>query len=117
MRLLEPATTLAQTGSHRGSLANGMAVEQPVNGSSSPPKARVTLMALELSTRSRPLGNFPKGQAAQVVEWLFAWLSRYRRLNIVYDCAADLFAGHIWIAMTSIIARRFVAQTQTPQRI
>ncbi|TDH60510.1 IS4/IS5 family transposase, partial [Dankookia rubra] len=26
--------------------------------------------------------------------------------------AGDLFAGHIWIAMTSIIARRLVAQTQ-----
>ena len=47
-----------------------------------------------------------------VVERLFAWLSRYRRLNIVYDRAADLFAGHIWIAMISIISRRIVAQTQ-----
>jgi hypothetical protein len=47
-----------------------------------------------------------------VVEWLFAWLSRYRRLNIVYERAADLFAGHIWIAMISIISRRIVAQTQ-----
>ena len=49
-----------------------------------------------------------------VVERLFAWLSRYRRLNIVYNRAADLFAGHIWIAMTSIISRRIVAQTQVP---
>jgi hypothetical protein len=39
-------------------------------------------------------------------------LSHYRRLNIVYDRAADLFAGHIWIAMISIISRRIVAQTQ-----
>ena len=47
-----------------------------------------------------------------MVERLFAWLSRYRRLNIVYDRAPDLFAGRIWIAMISIISRRVVAQTQ-----
>ena len=51
----------------------------------------------------------------KAIERLFAWLSRYRRLNIVYDRAADLFAGHVWIAMISIIARRLVAQTQTQQ--
>jgi hypothetical protein len=49
------------------------------------------------------------------VERLFTWLSRYRRLNIVYDRAADLVAGHIWIAMNSIIARRLVAQTPAQQ--
>jgi transposase len=47
-----------------------------------------------------------------VVERLFAWLSRYRRLNIVYDREPDLFAAHTWIAMISIISRRLVAQTQ-----
>ena len=47
-----------------------------------------------------------------VVERLFAWLSRYRRLNIVYDRAPDLFAAHVWIAMISILSRRLVAQTQ-----
>ena len=52
------------------------------------------------------------GPRSAHVERLFAWLSRYRRLNVVYDRAADLFAGHIWIAMISIIARRLVAQTQ-----
>jgi hypothetical protein len=52
-----------------------------------------------------------------VVERLFAWLSRYRRLNIVYDRAPDLFAAHIWIAMISIISRRLVAQTQVSQGI
>ena len=45
-----------------------------------------------------------------VVERLFAWLSRYRRLNIVYDRAPDLFAAHIWIAVASIISRRLVAE-------
>jgi hypothetical protein len=46
------------------------------------------------------------------LERLFAWLSRYRRLNIVFDREPDLFAAHVWIAMISIIARRLVAQTQ-----
>src|SRR5918996_2305555 len=50
-----------------------------------------------------------------VVERLFAWLSRYRRLNIVYDRAPDLFAAHVWIAMISILSRRLVAQTQPEQ--
>jgi transposase len=52
-----------------------------------------------------------------VVERLFAWLSRYRRLNIVFDRAPDLFAAHVWIAMISIIARRLVAQTQAQKGI
>ena len=47
-----------------------------------------------------------------VVERLFAWMSRYRRLNIVYDRAPDLFAAHIWIAMIAIISRRLVATIQ-----
>jgi hypothetical protein len=47
-----------------------------------------------------------------VVERLLAWLSRYRRLNIVYDRAPDLFVRHVWIAMISIISRRLVAQAQ-----
>ncbi len=53
----------------------------------------------------------------KAIERLFARLSRYRRLNIVYDRAADLFAGHIWIAMISIIARRLIAQTQAKQGV
>jgi transposase len=62
-------------------------------------------------------GRFLPNGIRWVVERLFAWLSRYRRLNIVYDRAADLFAGHIWIAMISIIARRLVAQTQAQQGV
>ena len=78
-------------------------------------------MRLEQPARRRS-GQFAEGRFLPngirwVVERLFAWLSRYRRLNIVYDRAADLLAGHIWIAMTSIIARRLVAQTKTQQRI
>ncbi|MFC7688627.1 IS5 family transposase [Paeniroseomonas aquatica] len=62
-------------------------------------------------------GRFLPNGIRWVVERLFAWLSRYRRLNIVYDRAADLFAGHIWIAMASIISRRLVAQTQAEQSV
>jgi transposase len=57
-------------------------------------------------------GRFLPNGIRWVVERLFAWLSRYRRLNIVYDRAPDLFAAHVWIAMISIIARRLVEQTQ-----
>jgi transposase len=57
-------------------------------------------------------GRFPPSGIRRVVERLFAWLSRYRRLNIVYDRAPDLLAAHIWIAMISILSRRPVAQTQ-----
>jgi transposase len=52
-----------------------------------------------------------------VVERLFAWLSRYRRLNIVYDRQPDLFAAHVWIAMISIISRRMVAHAQAQQAV
>ena len=57
-------------------------------------------------------GQFLPNGIRWVVERLFAWLSRYRRLNIVYDRAPDLFAAHVWIAMISIISRRLVAQAQ-----
>ena len=53
-----------------------------------------------------------------VVERLFAWLSRYRRLNTVFDRQPDLFAAHVWIAMISIISRRLASlETQQAQGI
>ena len=57
-------------------------------------------------------GRFLPNGIRWVVERLFAWLSRYQRLNIVYDRAADFLTGHIWIAMIPIISRRIVARTQ-----
>ena len=57
-------------------------------------------------------GHFLPSGIRWVVERLFAWLSRYRRLNVVFDRAPDLLAAHIWIAMISILSRRLVAQTQ-----
>jgi len=43
-------------------------------------------------------------------------LSRYRRLNIVFDRAPDLFSAHIWIVMISIISRWLVAQAKRSKR-
>src|SRR4051812_20367147 len=57
-------------------------------------------------------GRFLPNGIRWVVERLFAWMSRYRRLNVVYDRAPELFAAHIWIAMISIISRRLVAKMQ-----
>jgi len=57
-------------------------------------------------------GRFLPNGIRWVVERLFAWMSRYRRLNVVYDRAPKLFAAHIWIAMIAIISRRLVAKTQ-----
>jgi hypothetical protein len=52
------------------------------------------------------------------VERLFAWLSRYRRLNTVFDRQPDLFAAHVWIAMISIISRRLASlETQQAQGV
>ena len=62
-------------------------------------------------------GRFLPNGIRWVVERLFAWLSRYRRLNIVFDREPDLFAAHVWIAMISIISRRLVAQTQAQQGV
>lgn len=62
-------------------------------------------------------GRFLPSGVRWVVERLFAWLSRYRRLNVVFDRAPDLFAAHVWIAMISIISRRLVAQIQAQQGI
>src|SRR5919199_824974 len=47
-------------------------------------------------------GHFLPNGIRWVVERLFAWLSRYRRLNVVDDPAPDLFAGPILISMISI---------------
>jgi transposase len=60
-------------------------------------------------------GRFLPNGIRWVVERLFAWMSRYRRLNIVYDRAPDLFAAHVWIALISILSRRLVAYTQAQQ--
>ena len=41
-----------------------------------------------------------------VVERTFAWLSRYRRLNTVFDRTAESFIGFVELAMASLLIRR-----------
>jgi transposase len=62
-------------------------------------------------------GHFLQNGIRWLMERLFVWLSRYRRLNIVFDRAADLLAGHIWVEMISIISRRLGTQTQAQQAV
>lgn len=89
---------LLDDGGFKGAPFAGKALEHDIHVSVSPGGTRE--------------GHFLPNGIKWVVERLFAWLSRYRRLNIVYDRAPDLFASHVWIAMISIISRRLVAQTQ-----
>src|SRR3954453_8496939 len=74
--------------------------------------ARVHDIHVSVSPGGTRDGQFLPRGIRWVVERFFAWLSRYRRLNIVYDRQPDLFAAHVWIAMISIISRRLVAHTQ-----
>ena len=74
-------------------------------------RSRTTSMS-QSRPAERETGVFLPSGIRWVVERLFAWLSRYRRLNIVFDRAPDLFAAHIWIGMISIISRRLLAQVQ-----
>jgi hypothetical protein len=41
-----------------------------------------------------------------VVEWSFAWLSRYRRLNTLVECSKDHLIAFVAIAYISSLARR-----------
>jgi transposase len=65
-------------------------------------------MAVLVSPGGTPDGQFIPNGVRWVVERLFAWLSRYRRLNTVFDRNADLFVSHVWIAIISILARRLL---------
>ena len=64
-----------------------------------------------------PDGHFLPVGIRWVIERLFAWLSRYRRLNVVFDRQPDLFAAHIWIAMISILLRRLFAKIPQCQAV
>ena len=83
------------------------------------PFARVALaydIHVSVSPGSSSDGHFLPVGIRWVIERLFAWLSRYRRLNVVFDRQPDLFAAHVWIAMISILARRLVrSQIIDPQ--
>ena len=71
---------------------------------------------VSVSPGSTSEGRFLPVGMRWVIERLFAWLSRYRRLNVIFDRAPDLLAAHVWIAMISILARRLVrSQVIDPQ--
>jgi transposase len=70
---------------------------------------------VSVSPGATPDGRFLPVGIRWVIERLFAWLSRYRRLNVIFDRQPDLFAAHIWIAMISILSRRLVAKMQKLQ--
>ncbi len=65
-------------------------------------------MEVSVSPGGTPDGQFIPSGVRWVVERLFAWLSRYRRLNTVFDRNPDLFVSHVWIAIISILARRLL---------
>jgi transposase len=65
-------------------------------------------MEVSVSPGGTPDGQFIPSGVRWVVERLFAWLSRYRRLNTVFDRNPDLFVSHVWIAIFSILARRLL---------
>jgi hypothetical protein len=44
--------------------------------------------------------------AVEGVEWSFAWLSRYRRLNAIFEHSKEHLIAFIAIAFISILSRR-----------
>ncbi len=51
-------------------------------------------------------GKFLPAGICWVVERSFAWLSRYRRLNIVFERSKDPLIAFVQIAFVSILSRR-----------
>jgi transposase len=65
-------------------------------------KLGITVKAV---ARSRDGVFLPTGNC-WVVERSFAWISRYRRLNTIFDWAKEYLVAFIEIAFVSILARR-----------
>ena len=84
-------------------------------GSASAQEALAHDIHVSVSSGSSSDGRFLPVGIRWVIERLFAWLSRYRRLNVIFDRQPDLLAAHIWIAMISILSRRLVAKIQKQQ--
>src|ERR1700686_994409 len=69
-------------------------------------KAGETLgITVEAIARGRD-GQFVPAGICWVVERSFAWLSRYRRLNIIFERTRDHLVAFVTIAFISILARR-----------
>jgi len=47
--------------------------------------------------------------ALRVVERSFAWMARFRRLALDYECLAETLAGLHFIAFAMLMAHRFVS--------
>ena len=69
-------------------------------------KAGETLgIAVEAIARGRD-GRFIPNGICWVVERSFAWLSRHRRLNTIFERSKDHLVAFVAIAFISILARR-----------
>ena len=62
-------------------------------------------ITVEAIARGRD-GQFVPAGICWVVERSFAWLSRYRRLNIIFERSKDHLIAFVAIAFISVLARR-----------
>ena len=73
------------------------------------PKLAKIAKALGINIEAKACGSkgrfLPEG-IRWVVERSFAWLSRYRRLNTIFDRTSESLVAHIEIAFISILSRR-----------
>ncbi len=72
-------------------------------------KQGVEMIAPNLSTRaaqSQDRRKLPRYRRRWLVERLFAWLMRSRRLTTRWDCKAENFLGFVKLACVVILSRR-----------
>ena len=63
------------------------------------------MLAREAIARGRD-GRFVPAGICRVVERSFAWLSRYRRSNTIFERSKDHLVAFVAIAFISVLARR-----------
>jgi hypothetical protein len=66
----------------------------------------LTEPATPLASSSSDAGSGVGVGAASVVERSFAWLSRYRRLNTIFERSKEHLIAFVAISFISILARR-----------
>jgi hypothetical protein len=69
------------------------------------PRILNALITVEAIARGRD-GQFVPTGICWVVEGTFAWRSRYRRLNTIFERSKDHLIAFVAIAFISILARR-----------
>jgi len=62
-------------------------------------------ITVEAVARGRD-GQFIPAGICWLIEWSFAWLSRYRRLNTIFERSKEHLIAFITIAFISILSRR-----------